>query len=239
MVWTAFGFLAFYALEQADDAARRPRDGRRARSRRRQPPAHRRRSARPGWASTASSTASRWRPASRSVAGLGVVIAVVVIIHRFSDGIGVVSFLLASRAPAHGLSLAHPGRRRARSSASCSGPSWPSRTRSSGAMLGVLRRLLPVRRRRRAAARGPSSRPVALVVAGDARRRGRDLRVLGGRRRDRHRGALTSARRDRRLISARARPPARPASASRSRAPGRVTASDAATTARRAASSSD
>lgn len=31
--------------------------------------------------------------------GLGVVIATVVIVHRFSDGIGVVSFLLASRAP--------------------------------------------------------------------------------------------------------------------------------------------
>jgi ZIP family zinc transporter len=31
--------------------------------------------------------------------GLGVIIAVVVIVHRFSDGIGVVSFLLASRAP--------------------------------------------------------------------------------------------------------------------------------------------
>jgi len=31
--------------------------------------------------------------------GLGIVIAAVVIVHRFSDGIGVVSFLLASRAP--------------------------------------------------------------------------------------------------------------------------------------------
>lgn len=31
--------------------------------------------------------------------GLGVIIAAVVIVHRFSDGIGVVSFLLASRAP--------------------------------------------------------------------------------------------------------------------------------------------
>jgi zinc transporter, ZIP family len=32
--------------------------------------------------------------------GIGVIIATVVIVHRFSDGIGVVSFLLASRAPA-------------------------------------------------------------------------------------------------------------------------------------------
>ncbi|HEX2194003.1 MAG TPA: ZIP family metal transporter [Candidatus Limnocylindria bacterium] len=31
--------------------------------------------------------------------GLGLVIAVVVIVHRFSDGIGIVSFMLASRAP--------------------------------------------------------------------------------------------------------------------------------------------
>ena len=31
--------------------------------------------------------------------GVGIVIAAVVIVHRFSDGIGVVSFLLASRAP--------------------------------------------------------------------------------------------------------------------------------------------
>ena len=31
--------------------------------------------------------------------GTAIVIAVVVIVHRFSDGIGVVSFLLASRAP--------------------------------------------------------------------------------------------------------------------------------------------
>jgi ZIP family zinc transporter len=31
--------------------------------------------------------------------GLGLVIAVVVIVHRFSDGIGIVSFMLASRTP--------------------------------------------------------------------------------------------------------------------------------------------
>jgi ZIP family zinc transporter len=31
--------------------------------------------------------------------GLGVVVAVVVVIHRFSDGIGIVSFLMASRTP--------------------------------------------------------------------------------------------------------------------------------------------
>ena len=99
MLWTAIGFLAFYAIEKLTtlhvghetaaeldhDDASTPHVGRRP--------------APSGWASTASSTASRSRRASRSAAGPAIVIAVVVIVHRFSDGIGVVSFLLASRTP--------------------------------------------------------------------------------------------------------------------------------------------
>ena len=123
--------------------------------------------------------------------GTAIVIAAVVIIHRFSDGIGVVSFLLAGRVPSQiayrwltlvavapiagvllGLDLHGPGR-------------------SARRVARLLRRVLPLRRRRRAPARGPSSRPVALDRADDHRRRDRDLRLLGGGRRHRRRGALT------------------------------------------------
>ena len=122
MLWTAIGFLAFYAIEQAHDAARRPRDGRRARPRRRVAPAHRCRRGRGHGhpqlprRRRARGRSGRRRRDSRSSSPS------VVIVHRFSDGIGVVSFLLAGRVPKHDrLSLADPRRRSRRSPASCWG----------------------------------------------------------------------------------------------------------------------
>ena len=117
--------------------------------------------------------------------GLGIVIAVVVVIHRFSDGISVVSLLLASHtsvreayrwvaivaiAPVLGVLLGLRG----------DGPGSGPRGDARG-----LRRVLPVRRRRRAAARGAPLGPVALGRARDRRRCRRDLLLLAVGRRDR------------------------------------------------------
>ncbi len=88
--------------------------------------------------------------------GTAIVIAVVVIVHRFSDGIGVVSFLLASRMPSstayRWLTLV--------AIAPVAGVLVGALVQIQEQALGrgprVLRRLLPVRRRGRAAARGAS-----------------------------------------------------------------------------------
>ena len=69
MLWTAVGFLAFYAIDKLttlhvghETAAELDHDDA-------HPPALGRRRRRPAWASTASSTASPWRPAWPSAAG--------------------------------------------------------------------------------------------------------------------------------------------------------------------------
>lgn len=98
MLWTALGFLAFYALEKVtnlhmghETAAELDHDL----------PAHQH-------IGVVGATGMGVHSFLDGVAlaaglavggGLGIIIAVVVIIHRFSDGIGVVSFLLASRMP--------------------------------------------------------------------------------------------------------------------------------------------
>ena len=115
--------------------------------------------------------------------GLGLVIAVVVVVHRFSDGIGIVSLLLASRTPQGEIYrwvrswLSRPW------SACVVGLLLPIPDDVLGAMLAVFAgfflyigaaELLPE------AHRSDRSR---WVVARHAGRRGRDLRVLGLRRR--------------------------------------------------------
>ncbi len=111
--------------------------------------------------------------------GLGLVIAAVVIVHRFSDGIGIVSFMLASHTPMRetyrwvaivavapvlgvvlGLADRRPGR-------------------GAGLDAGRLRRLLPVHRGGRAAAGGPPVGSIPLGGGLDLRRRGGDLPLLG------------------------------------------------------------
>ena len=178
MLWTAIGFLAFYAIEKLttlhvghETAAELDHDD----------AMHKH----VGTAGAVGMGIHSFLDGVALAAGLAVgggtaiVIAAVVIIHRFSDGIGVVSFLLASRAPSPtayrwltlvavapiagvlvGLVDPDPGGGPRR------GP-------------GLLRRLLPVRRRGGAAARGPPPRPVALDRAAHDRWRRRDLRVLG------------------------------------------------------------
>ena len=99
MLVTAVGFLAFYALDKLtslhvghETASELDHDAA-------TPPAHRHpRRQRDGHPQLPRRRGARGRR-SRSAAGSGSIIAVVVIIHRFSDGIGVVSFLLASRMP--------------------------------------------------------------------------------------------------------------------------------------------
>ena len=185
MLWTAVGFLAFYAIEQAHarcTSATRPPPSWTTTA---PPTSTSAWSARPGWASTRSSTASRWPPAWPSAAGSGSSSRRSSIVHRFSDGIGVVSFLLASNAPPStawrwvALVAVAPVARRPRRVDPAR-----SRTTALGAILGFFAgfflyvgaaELLPEAHRR------DRSRA---VVAGDARRRARDLPVLGrGRRR--------------------------------------------------------
>jgi len=100
MVWTALGFLSFYVLEQLttlhvghETAVELDHD-----------------SASHQHLGTVGATGMGIHSFLDGVAlaaglavggGTGVVIAVVVVVHRFSDGIGVISFLLASRATAH------------------------------------------------------------------------------------------------------------------------------------------
>ena len=161
MLWTAFGFLAFYAIEKLtalhvghETAAELDHDS----------AMHQH----VGVAGAAGMGIHSFLDGVALAAGLAVgggtaiVIAVVVIVHRFSDGIGVVSFLLATSmdrriayrwlalvavAPIGGVLLGaildRPGRGARRDP-------------------GLLRRVLPVRRRGRVAAGGPSPRPIAL-----------------------------------------------------------------------------
>ena len=181
MLWTAIGFLAFYAIEKLttlhvghETAAELDHDE----------AMH----THVGTAGAVGMGIHSFLDGIALAAGLAVgggtaiVIAAVVIVHRFSDGIGVVSFLLASRAPSAtayrwltlvaiapvagvlvGVSSRSIRRRSARSSPSS--------------------RLLPLRRRGGAAARGASPRPVALDRARHDRRRGGDLPVLAARSR--------------------------------------------------------
>jgi zinc transporter, ZIP family len=96
MVWTAFGFLAFYAIEKLtslhvghETATELDHD--------------RAMHQHVGVAGAAGMGVHSFLDGVALAAGLavgggtGIVIAVVVIVHRFSDGIGVVSFLLASQ----------------------------------------------------------------------------------------------------------------------------------------------
>jgi zinc transporter, ZIP family len=98
MIWTAIGFLAFYAIEQLtalhvghETAVELDHD-----------------SATHQHLGTVGVTGMAIHSFLDGVAlaaglavggGVGVVIATVVVVHRFSDGIGVVSFLLAARTP--------------------------------------------------------------------------------------------------------------------------------------------
>ena len=190
MLWTAIGFLAFYAIEKLttlhvghETAAELDHDE----------AMH----THVGTAGAIGMGIHSFLDGIALAAGLAVgggtaiVIAVVVIVHRFSDGIGVVSFLLASRVPSttayRWLTLVAI----APVAGVLVGVADPDRADALGRGPRLLRGLLPLRRRRGAAARGASPRPVALDRARHDRRRGGDLPVLGGGRRDRGRGALS------------------------------------------------
>ena len=184
MVATAFGFLAFYAIEKlttvhvGHEAAAELDHG---------DAAHRHVGVIGASGMSIHSFLDGVALATGLVVGggLGLVIAVVVVIHRFSDGISVVSLLLASHTPRpRGLPLGRDRRDRA-------GPRRPARAgrhdpgRGARGPPGRLRGVLPVRGRGRAAARSAPLGPVALGRRRDAGRRGRHLRLLGLGGRDR------------------------------------------------------